>query len=306
MLTVPIRPAPEIQADLIESGLRAANTHIFEQNKIWARYSDEKADIAESLMGIMRRFGKTLPHDKPLRALSIGSSSEPQFRLLEAGFRGGLYLFDKEPAALDVVNEKIARQQIRNVTTVHGDYTERFSDPRTAANTLIDDLGGHRFELITLHHALYYADPAQWQALIEALVQSVLAPDGVIHIVLMSPEDQRLGTTTCLYNTFARRFFDHENRQDLLQLKQDLISGDVLKDDELVFEPRDVRFIADDFEKLMSVIWMIMLYPDTHDYSLAQRREITAYVRDNFWLDGRPLLQVQDSLSIYRGRCALH
>ncbi len=293
------------EAGLIETGVRAADAQIFQQNKIWTRYSDEKADIAAGLMSIMRRFGQTLPTNKPLRALSIGCADEPQFRLLEAGFRGGLYLYDRDRAALQVIEERIDRQHIAAVHPVFGDYLTDFRDPQTASASLQRKLGGERFDLITLHHSLYYSEPDQWPALIEALIEAVLEPDGIIHIVLMSPADERLGSTTCLYNYFAKRFFGHKNEQDLLQLKQDLKTLDLPGETEFAFEPREVRFFVDDFEKFMAVIWMIMLYPDTHDYSLEQRREITAYVRDTFWRDRRPLLQIQDNLTIYRGRCAL-
>lgn len=293
------------EADLIEAGLNASNSLLFQQNKIWARYSDEKADIAAELMNIMRRFGHALSADEPLRALSIGCADEPQFRLLEAGFRGGLCLYDKDQTALQVIKDRIDRQHIAHVQTVSGDYLTDFKDRQTAAASLATKLGGQRFDLITLHHSLYYSAPEQWPALVEALIQSVLSRDGIIHIVLMSPTDDRPGTTTALYNYFAGKFFGQKNGQNLLLLKRDLQDLDLPGETEFAFEPRQVRFFVDDFEKFMAVVWMIMLYPDTHNYTLEQQREIIAYVRDTFWRNRRPLVQVQDNLTIYRGRCAV-
>ena len=48
----------------------------------------------------------------------------------------------------------------------------------------------------------------------------------------------------------------------------------------------------------MGVVWMILLYPDVHRYTLEQREEITEYVYREFWRDGKPLLQIQDHLII--------
>ena len=62
-----------------------------------------------------------------------------------------------------------------------------------------------------------------------------------------------------------------------------------------------VRFFVDDFEKFMAVVWMILLYPDVHNYSLKQKQEITEYIYDRFWLKKRPLYQIQHHLVIYRG-----
>ena len=61
------------------------------------------------------------------------------------------------------------------------------------------------------------------------------------------------------------------------------------------------RFFVDDFEKFMAVVWMILLYPDVHQYTLKQRAEITEFVYRKFWKPKRPLVQPQDHLVIYRG-----
>jgi hypothetical protein len=51
----------------------------------------------------------------------------------------------------------------------------------------------------------------------------------------------------------------------------------------------------------MAVVWMILLYPNVHQYTLKQREEITKYIYDNFWRRKRPLWQMQDHMVIYRG-----
>jgi hypothetical protein len=91
-------------------GLRAAGGHMYHQDKVWSRHSNDKVDIAGALARVLRTLNKALPLHEPLRALSIGSSNEPQFRILESAFRGGLYLLDIEAAALAVVEERVQRQ----------------------------------------------------------------------------------------------------------------------------------------------------------------------------------------------------
>ena len=46
---------------------------------------------------------------------------------------------------------------------------------------------------------------------------------------------------------------------------------------------------------------MILLYPNVHRYTAAQRRQITEYVYRQFFARRRPLFQDQDHLVIYRG-----
>jgi hypothetical protein len=58
-----------------------------------------------------------------MRALSVGSSSEPQFRLLEANFRVGLYLLDIERAALAVIRERMRRQVVTPVFPMRSSST---------------------------------------------------------------------------------------------------------------------------------------------------------------------------------------
>src|SRR5262245_9957080 len=109
-------------------GLRAARTQMFVQDKVWARYSNDKVDIAHHLSQVIRTLAKALPLQRPLQALSIGSSNEPQFRILESTFSGGLYLLDIEVEALDIVRERVRRQRTDHVYPLLGDYRQRLGD----------------------------------------------------------------------------------------------------------------------------------------------------------------------------------
>ena len=53
---------------------------------------------------------------------------------------------------------------------------------------------------------------------------------------------------------------------------------------------------------VMGVVWMILLYPNVHDYTREQRVEIIEHVYERFWLPGVPLAQVQDHVVLYWGR----
>jgi len=296
-------------ASLIDIGVQAAGSPIFQENKIWARYSDEKADVAETLANILRTLCKETPLLKPLRVLSIGSGAEPQFRLLQASFRGGVYLYDIDRPALDAAEERIARQNVKGVVTVHGDYTEDFVDRARATTVLREKLGGQTFDLMTLHHALYYSDERTWTALIETLSSVLLAPMGAIHAALMSASTLKPFTSTALYNQFAGQFFGQSNRQDLLALGARLQTkarepSSPFSGDRFVSKTSEVSFFVDDFEAYMAVIWMIMLYPSVHEYSDDQKRQITRYVLANYWRPRRRLVQVIDHLVLYRGLTA--
>jgi hypothetical protein len=63
---------------LIRQGVSTSRALMSEQDKIWSRYSRDKVDIGETLARILRTLGKALPLDRPLRALSVGSSTEPR------------------------------------------------------------------------------------------------------------------------------------------------------------------------------------------------------------------------------------
>ncbi len=113
---------------MIEAGLKAGCLKLNQQDKIWSRYSNDKVDIGEELAGVIRVLSKELPLSCKIRALSIGSSAEPQFRILETAFSGGLYLLDIEKEALDIVDERLKRQGTGHVTAINGDYNKIFLD----------------------------------------------------------------------------------------------------------------------------------------------------------------------------------
>jgi membrane protein DedA with SNARE-associated domain len=202
-------------------GLRAAGSHMYQQDKVWSRYSNDKVDIAGALARVLRTLNKALPLDEPMRALSIGSSNEPQFRVLESAFRGGLYLLDIEDAALAVVEERIHRQNTRQVRVIHGDYHEALRDAESVLCFRRAHLDDRRMTLITLHHSLYYSPRSFWGDLLANLYEHLLAtepapgPSGAIHAVLMASRSDDPASTTWLYNHFADRFFGCHNDQDL-------------------------------------------------------------------------------------------
>ena len=272
-----------------------------QQDKIWSRYSRDKVDIGETLARVFRTLAKALPLARPLRALSVGSSTEPQFRLLEANFRGGLYLLDVERAALDVIWERMRRQSVTHVFPIRRDYTRIFLDRDQTRRFLREDLGGRRVDLVAFEHSLYYCPTAQWRSLLEIVVDELLAPVGAVHLVLMSAAATDPSTTTWLYDHFAGKFLGHTNDQDLRGFARVLRRERSLGAAQILSKTDRVRFFVDDFRSLMSVVWMILLYPNVHQFTTAQRREITEHVYRRFFARRRPLLQDQDHVVIYRG-----
>jgi hypothetical protein len=286
---------------LIREGVNTSRALMSKQDKIWSRYSRDKIDIGETLARVLRTLSKALPLGRPLRALSVGSSSEPQFRILEANFLGGLYLLDIESAALRVIRERIRRQSLTHVAPLRHDYTKVFLDRDATRRFLRDDLGGRRLDLVAFEHSLYYCPADRWRALIRNVFDILLAQTGTIHCVLMSSTARNPATTTWLYNHFAGRFFGHRNDQDLLAFARALRRDERFRKAEILAKTDRVRFFVDDFRALMSVVWMILLYPNVHRYTPAQRREITLHVYRRLFAKRRPLLQDQDHVVIYRG-----
>jgi len=286
---------------LIEAGIRVGDLEMSAEDKVWSRHSNDKVDIGETLARVLRTLGKTLPLATPLRTLSIGSSAEPQFRILQSASGGGLYLLDLEETALDIVRERIHRQCTDNVTVIRGDYNEVFPSAKTTRAFLRNRLHGEPVHLITLHHSLYYAAASKWRRIYENLARSILAPTGAIHAVLMASESDDPHTTTWLYNHFAGKFCGCHNDQDLRKFRDELAKNRLFRGAQLLLASRPVRFSTDDFTKLMAIIWMILLYPHVHRYTLKQRQEITEFVYDHFWRQRRPLIQMQDHLVVYRG-----
>jgi hypothetical protein len=293
-------PAAEHQAE-IERGLRIAETTIYQEDKVWSRFSNDKVDIGEVLANVIRTLHKALPLSKPLRALSVGSGAEPQFRILATMFRGGLHLLDLDEASLDILRERIHRQATDHASVVRADFKGVFREARDAQGFVDKELAGGRVELVTLHHSLYYCAEADWLPILANLWKFALAPRGALHAVLMANQSEDRSTTTWLYNHFVGKFFGHANDQDLRKFAAQLRGRPVFRNSQVLFKTNRVRFRAPDFEKLMAVVWMVLLYPDIHPYSEDQRREITEFVYQNLWLQGQPLIQMQDHLAIYRG-----
>jgi hypothetical protein len=289
-------------------GLRAAREHIHDQDKIWSRYSNDKVDIAGGLARVIRTLSKSLPLTKSLKALSIGSSNEPQFRILESAFRGGLYLLDIEEAALDIVAERIERQNTQHVKTIQGNYRDLLLDKRNVRRFRHKELNGHRMTLITLHHSLYYSPKQIWLALFRNMFNVLLAnsssagPSAAIHAVLMANHSEDRTSTTWLYNHFAGRYFGAHNDQDLKGFARELRRDPALARARVMTKTSRVEFRVDDFERFMGVIWMILLHPYVHVYTHDQQSEITEYVYTKLWERNAPLVQMQDHLVVYRGK----
>jgi hypothetical protein len=188
---------------LLQAGLCAANPNLVAADKVWSRHSRDKVNIGEALGGVIRTLHKALPLDEPLRALSIGSSNEPQFRILTAMFRGGLHLLDLDREALNLVRERVRRQATGHVFSYAVDFRRLFLDSDATAAFARSVLGGRRVHLVTLHHSLYYCPEAEWLVLFRNLHRHVLAPRGAVHAVLMASRSANPYTTTWLYNHFA-------------------------------------------------------------------------------------------------------
>jgi hypothetical protein len=287
-------------------GGRAARSQMFTADKIWSRYSNDKVDIAHHLAHVIRVLNRSLPLTRPLRALSIGSSNEPQFRILESACRGGLYLLDIEAAALDIVTERIRRQRTDHVGTVRGDYRALLRDERCARRFRAQHLGGRRMTLVTLHHALYYSPEPAWLPLVAGLYRALLAggagrgPTAAIHAVLMANRSRDPCSTTWLYNHFAGTYFGVRNDQDLRRFGRGLRRDRRFAGARVVSARSRVAFFAPDFEQFMGVVWMILLHPTVHRFSPAQQDAIIEHVYRHLWSRGLPLVQEQDHLIIYR------
>lgn len=283
-----------------ETGRRAGETDMYNEDEIWSRGSGDKPDIGRALLAVLRNLDRALPLSRKLRALSIGSGSEPQFRILEAACQGGLFLLDIDQVPLDVVRNRCRRQGLSGVATIRGDYNRLLLDPARAGKFRETRLAGKPMDLVTLHHSLYYSKPEDWQRLFVNLCRTILARRGAIHAVMMSARSRDPRSTTWLYNHFAGKYFSARNDQDLLAFAAALRENRALKATRIVTWTSEVRFRADDFRKFMAVVWMILLYPNVHRYTRQQREEITGYFHRKFWEKKQPLIQHQDHLVIYR------
>lgn len=293
--------ATSIPRHLLQAGLRAANPNLVAADKVWSRHSRDKVNIGEALGGIIRTLHKELPLAEPLRALSIGSSNEPQFRILTAMFRGGLHLLDQDREALGLVQERVRRQATNHVFPHSVDFRRLLLDGRATATFAREVLGGRRVHLVTLHHSLYYCPEEEWAVLFRNLHRHVLARRGAVHAVLMASRSADPRTTTWLYNHFAGKFCGHVNDQDLHRFGRRLKADPAFADIQVRERTDRVQFWVDDFSGFMAVIWMILLYPHVHDFSPVQRRAIIGHVYRTFWRRRQPLIQSQHHLALYRG-----
>lgn len=283
------------RTDLLADGLASAEVSLREQVKTWEHYTDEKADVARSLMHCVKSILPQMPVNHAFRTLSIGSSEEPQLKLLHALSDGGLWLYDKDPDALDAVDAIVRRHMLNNVNLEVGDYLNDFRSGEAARETIASKFNGVQFDLITLHHSLYYCEPAIWPELLSRLNTYALSKPGALHVALMSSSTDQPYTTTWLYNRFARKFFGVSSEQNLLKLPEQMQK--TAQDLSFSTSSSATRFRPTSFRELMAVVWMIMLYPDIHEYDLEQRMEITEFVFDEFWQPRRDLVQIQDYLT---------
>ena len=285
---------------MIEKGIRAGEVDMYDEDTIWAHNSSDKVDIAEELMRVIRSIFRMVPADRLLNALSIGSGFEPQFQILEAAFRGGLNLLDIDSVPLSVINRRIKSHWIDHVTTIQADYNKALVHIADAKRFLSKELKDTRQDLITLHHSLYYASEPEWTELFSSLYGTILAERGTIHAVMMSSDCTEPDSTTWLYNHFAGKFFGCRNDQDLTSFGRTLGGSPGFGKAAIRIETHRVKFFVADFEKFMEVIWMILLYPNVHDYTHDQKVEITEYVYSSFYKPGKPLIQMQDHLIVNR------
>lgn len=287
--------------ELIALGIQAGDSDMHDEDEVWARNSRDKIDIGEVLTGVIRSLHKAAPLSRSMRALSIGSGSEPQFEILESAFRGGLYLLDIDPVPLEVVDERIRRQWIDHVSTIRADYNRVLMDPAAARRFLETEFAGKRLDLVALHHSLYYCEEATWAGFFENLSRRILANRSAIHAVLMASKSDDPYSTTWLYNHFVEKYFGCRNDQDLLAFGNQLRQSKAFRKARIVLRTHEVRFSVDDFGQFMAVIWMILLYPNVHRYTPEQKEEITEHVYGKFWLKKKPLVQVQNHLIVYKG-----
>src|SRR5436190_22142453 len=97
--------SPAERERLVEAGVHVADAGLHRQDLVWARHSSDKPDIGTETFRVLRRLLRDAPDDKKLRALSVGSSSEPQFRVLHAACEGGVFLLDSDVHALAAIEE---------------------------------------------------------------------------------------------------------------------------------------------------------------------------------------------------------
>ena len=268
-------------AQLERIALDAGRTRMYQQDKVWSRYSSDKVDIAATL-------GQRGPHAVPRAAARDAAS--PRSRSARAtsrssaswrrSFPDGLYLLDIEEAALDVVAERIARQRTRHVTP-DPRRLPRSSSPTTRARGASAPQRPRR----PAHDAGHAAPLALLRAAQSRGAASSIAstarcwrrrrgpgPSAAIHAVLMASRSDDPRSTTWLYNHFAGRFFGRHNDQDLRACARELRRDPAFAGRRCVTKSSRVEFFVDDFEQFMAVVWMILLHPNVHASRSTQQR----------------------------------
>jgi hypothetical protein len=279
-----------------------------EQNDLWSRYSNEKDDAAAAVMRIICDLARAKGTRGSMRALSLGCGTEPLSPILEAAFRDGLYLVDNDRQSLLLLAERIKRQQLRHVSAVCADYFDALRNARQAGSFREANLSGWRMNLITLHHSLYYSPAWAWRDLMHSLVEEILHADqpAAIHAVLMAHESDDPQTTTWLYNTFTDlNFGPFKNDQDLERLADTLKASLPPDEVQVAVTSSRIEFCPQSFEQLMAAMWMVLLHPHVHEYSVHQAREVTEHLYRHFWKERKPLVQIQKHLTIYRNVSSL-
>lgn len=279
----------------------AAALPLAEQVRIWAERSDDKPDVGRGLARVLRVLTRALPPDEPLRALAIGPSTEPQRRLLHACCEGGTTLLDVDGSALDAFRRRAARQGIEGFTTARADYREVLASRASAARFRDDAMGGRRAHAVLLHHSLYYAPAADWRPLAGHAWAELVAPVGALHAVLMAARTDDEATTTALYARHAGRWFGHVNDQCLRAFAASLADDPAFADAAPALRTSRVAFRPGSFRDLMAAVWMILLHTHVHRFPPEAVRSVEDDVRRRFWDAGRPLVQEQDHLALFRG-----
>lgn len=169
----------------LDMGLRAGETLISEQDRIWCRNSNDKADIGRVLQDTLRALYHCLPLKQKIKGLSIGSAYEPQMQILQAACQEQLILLDNEMQAVQAVAEVAKRQNLSHVSPVVFDYMQ-FLDKTTCDTFFETELKGMAAELILFHHSLYYCQKKDWSLLLSNVYRYLLADVGGMHCVMMS------------------------------------------------------------------------------------------------------------------------
>ena len=140
---------------------------------------------------------------------------------------------------------------ISGTSSFHGMYSTSGSHTRKS-------LGNKMFDLITLHHSLYYCSESKWEDLFMSLCSRILRRSGAIHAVIMASASNNHYSTTWLYNHFVGRFLDCRNDQNLKAFGNELSRNNTFRGSEFQQCTHRVDFFVDDFEKFMAVVWMII------------------------------------------------